>query len=38
MTTYEGEQTAAFNTWFAGIKGKLNEDNLPEVCKIRLPK
>lgn len=26
MTTYEGEQTAAFNTWFAGIKGKLNED------------
>ena len=24
--TYEGEQTAAFNTWFAGIKGKLNED------------
>ena len=23
MTTYEGEQTAAFNTWFAGIKGKL---------------
>lgn len=26
MTTYEGEQIAAFNTWFAGIKGKLNED------------
>lgn len=26
MTTYEDEQTAAFNTWFAGIKGKLNED------------
>lgn len=26
MTTYEGKQTAAFNTWFAGIKGKLNED------------
>lgn len=26
MATYEGEQTAAFNTWFAGIKGKLNED------------
>lgn len=26
MTTYESEQTAAFNTWFAGIKGKLNED------------
>lgn len=26
MTTYEYEQTAAFNTWFAGIKGKLNED------------
>ena len=26
MTTYKGEQTAAFNTWFAGIKGKLNED------------
>lgn len=26
MTTYEGEQTVAFNTWFAGIKGKLNED------------
>lgn len=26
MTTYEGEQAAAFNTWFAGIKGKLNED------------
>ena len=26
MTTYEGEQTAALNTWFAGIKGKLNED------------
>lgn len=26
MITYEGEQTAAFNTWFAGIKGKLNED------------
>lgn len=26
MTTYEGEQTTAFNTWFAGIKGKLNED------------
>lgn len=26
MTAYEGEQTAAFNTWFAGIKGKLNED------------
>lgn len=26
MTTYEGEQTAAFNTWFAGIKGKLSED------------
>lgn len=26
MTTYEGEQNAAFNTWFAGIKGKLNED------------
>ena len=26
MTTYECEQTAAFNTWFAGIKGKLNED------------
>jgi hypothetical protein len=26
MTTYEGEQTAEFNTWFAGIKGKLNED------------
>lgn len=26
MTTYEVEQTAAFNTWFAGIKGKLNED------------
>lgn len=26
MTTYEGEQTATFNTWFAGIKGKLNED------------
>lgn len=26
MTIYEGEQTAAFNTWFAGIKGKLNED------------
>ena len=26
MTTYEGEQTAVFNTWFAGIKGKLNED------------
>lgn len=26
MTIYESEQTAAFNTWFAGIKGKLNED------------
>ena len=26
MTAYEGGQTAAFNTWFAGIKGKLNED------------
>lgn len=26
MTTYEGEQTSVFNTWFAGIKGKLNED------------
>lgn len=26
MITYEGEQTAAFNTWFAGIKGELNED------------
>lgn len=26
MTTYEDEQTAAFNTWFAGIKDKLNED------------
>ena len=26
MTTYEGEQTTAFNTWFVGIKGKLNED------------
>lgn len=26
MTAYEGEQTAAFNTWFAGIKGKLSED------------
>lgn len=26
MTAYEGEQTSAFNTWFAGIKGKLNED------------
>ena len=26
MTAYEGKQTAAFNTWFAGIKGKLNED------------
>lgn len=26
MTTYESEQIAAFNTWFAGIKGKLNED------------
>ncbi|WP_419055911.1 hypothetical protein [Gemmiger sp.] len=26
MTAYEDEQTAAFNTWFAGIKGKLNED------------
>lgn len=26
MTAYEGEQTVAFNTWFAGIKGKLNED------------
>lgn len=26
MTTYEGGQTAAFNTWFAGIKDKLNED------------
>lgn len=26
MTTYEGKQTAAFDTWFAGIKGKLNED------------
>ena len=26
MTTYEGEQTAAFNTWFAGIKDKLSED------------
>lgn len=26
MTTYEGEQIAAFNAWFAGIKGKLNED------------
>ena len=26
MTTYESEQTAAFSTWFAGIKGKLNED------------
>lgn len=26
MTTYEGKQTAAFNIWFAGIKGKLNED------------
>ena len=26
MTTYEREQTAAVNTWFAGIKGKLNED------------
>ena len=23
MTTYEGEQTAAFNTWFAGIKGEF---------------
>ena len=26
MTAYEGEQTAAFNTWFAGIKDKLSED------------
>lgn len=26
MTAYEGEQTAAFNTWFADIKGKLSED------------
>lgn len=26
MTTYENEQTAAFNTWFAGIKSELNEN------------
>lgn len=26
MTTYEGRADCGFNTWFAGIKGKLNED------------
>lgn len=26
MTTYEAEQTAAFDSWFANIKDKLSED------------
>lgn len=26
MTTYENEQKAAFDSWFANIKGKLSED------------
>lgn len=26
MTTYEGEQKSAFDTWFASIKGKLSGD------------
>lgn len=26
MTTYEAEQTAAFNSWFANIKDKLSDD------------
>lgn len=26
MTTYEGEQKALFDAWFAAIKGQLSED------------